>query len=398
MASTTSSYDVPALRAREFPALADAIFMNAASFTPLPRRTLAAVDDFNDRRVHVRRFGDTDIPDAHARARAAVARLVGGAAEEIALGPNTQIGLNLAAAFVFQELMARGAMEGRRRIVVSHGEFPANVYPWLALERVGATVDLVPTDELGRPREDALLEALAQPDVAVLALSAVQFATGYRADLERFGRATRERGILFVVDGIQMTGVVPLDVHAAGIDILSSGGQKWLCGPWGSGFTWVRRELIPRFEPLFPGWLSFTTSLDFNRLVEYGRELLPDARRYEMATVPAQDAIGMAVSVELMLELGIDAIWRQIQAVQAPLLDWVAGRDDVVLVSDVADRHRSGILCFRPPRVQEVYARLHDGGVFCSLREGAIRLSPHFYNTVAEMERVVELLGETLAE
>ncbi len=397
MASTTSSYDVAALRAHEFPALADAIFLNAASFTPVPRRTLAAVDDFNDRRVHVRRFGDTDIPDAHARARAAAARLLGGAPEEIALGPNTQIGLNLAAAFVMQEFMAQGAMEGRRRIVVSHGEFPANVYPWLALERVGAIVDLVPTDELGRPREDALLEALDRPDVAVCALSAVQFATGYRADLARFGALTRERGILFVVDAIQMTGVVPLDARAAGIDILSSGGQKWLCGPWGSGFTWVRRELIPRFEPLFPGWLSFTTSLDFNRLVEYGRELLPDARRYEMATVPAQDALGMATSVELMLELGIDAIWRQIRAVQQPVLDWVAGRGDVVLVSDVADAHRSGILCFRPPRVQEVYARLHDAGVFCSLREGAVRLSPHFYNTVAEMERVVEVLEETLA-
>jgi len=397
VASTTPSYDVPALRAREFPALADAIFLNAASFTPLPRRTLAAVDDFNDRRVHVRRFGDTDIPDAHARARAAAARLLGADPDEIALGPNTQIGLNLAAGFVFQQLMTPRATAGRRRIVVSHGEFPANVYPWLALERAGAIVELVRTDELGRPREEALLEALEQPDVAVLALSAVQFATGFRADLERFGQVTRERGILFVVDAIQMTGVVPLDVPAAGIDILSSGGQKWLCGPWGSGFTYVRRELIPRFEPLFPGWLSFTGSVDFSRLLDYGRELLPDARRYEMATVPAQDAIGMAVSVELMLELGIDAIWRQIQAVQQPLLDWMARRDDVVLVSDVADLHRSGIVCFRPPRVEDVHRRLHDAGVFGSLREGAIRLSPHFYNTVAEMERVVELLEETLA-
>ncbi len=396
MASTMSSYDVPALRAREFPAL-DATFMNAASFTPLPRRTLAAIDDFTDRRIHVHRFGDTDIPDAHARARAAAARLIGARPEEIALGPNTQIGINLAAGFVFQQLRARGARDGRRRIVVSRGEFPANVYPWLALERAGATVELVATDELGRPREDALLAALARPDVAVFALSAVQFATGWRADMARFGRLARERDILFVVDAIQQLGAVPLDVAAAGIDILSSGGQKWLCGPWGSGFTYVRRELMPQLEPLFPGWLSFTTSNDFNRLVEYGRELLPDGRRYEMATVPAQDAIGMAASVELMLELGIDAIWRQIRAVQQPVLDWVAGRDDVVMVSDVADAHRSGILCFRPPRVQEVYARLRDAGVYGSLREGAIRLSPHFYNTAAEMERVVEVLEETLA-
>ena len=396
MAPTTSSYDVQALRTREFPALADAIFMNAASVGPFPRRSLAAVDDFNDRRVHVRRFGDTDIPDAQARARAAAARLVGGAPAEIALGPNTQVGLNLAAGFVLQELQRPGGFEGRRRIVVSEGEFPANVYPWLALERAGATVQLVSTDALGRPRPDALLAALAQDDVAVFALSAVQFATGYRADLARFGEHCRRRDILFVVDAIQALGAVPLDVREAHVDILSSGGQKWLCGPWGSGFTWVRAELIPRLEPLFPGWLSFTTSLDFNTLVAYGRELLPDARRYEMATVPAQDAIGMAASVELMLDLGIESIWRHIRAVQQPLLDRAASRDDIVLVSDLAEGRRSGILCFRPPRVQDVAAALRAAGVICSLREGAIRLSPHFYNTVDEMERVVGIVEETL--
>lgn len=396
MSSTTSSYDVRALRAREFAALADVIFMNAASFGPLPARTLAAVADFGDRRVHVARFGDTDIPDALARARAAAARLVGGQPGEVALGPNTQVGLNLAAGFVLQEMLAAHGTEGRRRVVVSEGEFPANVYPWLALERAGAVVELVPTDELGRPREDALEEALTRPDVAAFALSAVQFATGWRADLARFGALTRERGILFVVDAIQMLGAVPLDAPAAGIDVLSSGGQKWLCGPWGAGFTWIRPELLLEREPLFPGWLSFTSSLDFNRLVEYGRELLPDARRFEMSTIPVQDVLGMATSIELMLELGLDAMWRQIQAVQQPLLDWVAGRGDVVLVSDVGERHRSGIVCLRPPRVQDVYRALHDAGVYCSLREGAIRLSPHFYNTVAEMERVVALLEETL--
>ncbi|HEX9109028.1 MAG TPA: aminotransferase class V-fold PLP-dependent enzyme, partial [Longimicrobiales bacterium] len=294
MASTTPSYDVQALRTREFPALADAVFMNAASFGPLPRRSLAAVDDFNDRRVHVRRFGDTDIPEAHARARAAAARLVGGAPAEIALGPNTQIGLNLAAGFVLQEFQREGRFQGRRRIVLSEGEFPANVYPWLALERAGAIVQLVPTDELGRPRAEALFDALGQGDTAVFALSAVQFATGYQADMARFGEHCRRRDILFVVDAIQALGALPLDVREAHVDILSCGGQKWLCGPWGSGFTWVRSELIPHMEPLFPGWLSFTSSQDFATLVEYGRELLPDGRRYEMATVPAQDAIGMA--------------------------------------------------------------------------------------------------------
>lgn len=399
MTSTPKSYDVSALRQREFPALAECIFMNAASFGPLPRRSLAAVDDFNARRIDVRRFGDTDIPDAQARARAAAAALIGADASEIALGPNTQVGLNLAAAFVLQALQSEGGWGGRRRIVLSANEFPANVYPWLALEPYGAIVQIVPPDELGRPREEALLQALEQEDVGVFALSAVQFASGWRADLARFGRIAQERSILYVVDAIQALGAVPLDVREGRVDVLSSGGQKWLCGPWGSGFTYVRSDLIPHLEPLFPGWISFTSSLDFTRLCEYGRELLPDARRYEMATVPAQDAIGMASSIELMLELGgPEAIWRHIQEVQAPLLEWAAQRDDVVVVSELAEGRRSGILCFRPPRVDEVFAHLRAEGVIGVVREGAIRLSPHFYNTVDEMRRVVALLRETLGE
>ncbi len=398
MASTSKSYDVATLRQREFPLLDECVFMNAASLGPLPRRSLAAIDDFNDRRVDLRRFGDMDIPEAHARARAAAARLIGALPEEIALGPNTQVGLNLAAGFLQHSLRQAAGRPGlRRRIVVSEGEFPANVYPWLALEAEGALVQLVPTDALGRPREEALLEALEQDDVLAFALSAVQFASGFRADLARFGRITRERDILFVVDAIQALGALPLDVAEAGIDVLSSGGQKWLCGPWGSGFAWVRGGLIPRLEPLFPGWLSFSSSLDFTRLCEYGRELLPDARRYEMATVPAQDALGMAASIELMLELGTGAIWEHIREVQRPLLQWAASRDDVVMVSDVAESRRSGILCFRPPRVDDVFATLRRAGVLAVVREGAIRLSPHFYNTPEEMRRVVELLEAALA-
>ncbi len=391
----STAYDVGALRAAEFPGLADCTFMNAASFGPLPGRALAAIRDLDQRRAHPRLFQDPDIPQALARARAAVARLVGARAEEIALGPNTQVGVNLAAGFVLQTLQAEGP-RGRRRIVVSEGEFPANVYPWLALERVGAIVEIVPTDELGRPRPDALLAALDQDDVAVFALSAVQFATGWRADVARFGKITRAREILFAVDAIQQLGAVPLDVREIGIDVLASGGQKWLCAPWGSGFAYVREELVQRLEPLLPGWLSYTTSLDFTRLLDYGRELLPDARRFEVGTVAPQDAVGLALSAELLLELGIDAIWAHIRDVQQPLLDWAADRDDVVMVSDLEEGRRSGILCFRPPRVQEVFADLTEAGVRCSLREGAIRLSPHAYNTVEEMERVVALLRRTL--
>ncbi len=284
-------------------------------------------------------------------------------------------------------------MAGRRRtIVFSEGEFPANAYPWLGLEREGWSVARIAADPLGRPREDALLDRL-DDDVAVLALSAVQFANGYRADLARMGAACQERGVLFVVDAIQAVGAMPLDVGAAHVDILSAGGQKWLCGPFGSGFTYIRPDLVQRFEPPLPGWLSFESSTEFSSVLGYGFDLLPDARRFEVGSLAIQDYLGLARSAALLGELGVDAIWSHIRAVQQPLLDWAAADPSVVLVSDTRDEHRSGIVSFRTPDVEATAGALRDAGVAFVIREGAIRLAVHFYNTVAEMERVVAVLG-----
>lgn len=395
MPLTSLGPDFTAVRAAEYPWADSAIYLNAASFGPIPSRCLCTVEELNRQKHEGFRLLDRAQGDALVQARQALARLVGAAPEEIALAPNTSCGLNLAAGIVQRAGGLPGAGR-RRRIILSDREFPANVYPWLTLEQDGLTVERVPTDALGRPREEALLERLEAEDVAVFALSAVQFATGYRADLSRFGRVCRERGILFVVDAIQALGAVPLDVRDSNIDILASGGQKWLCGPFGTGFTYVRSELCAELEPPMPGWLSFTASTDFTRLLDYRYELLPDARRFEVGTLAFQDFLGLARSVELLLELGPDEVWRHIRAVQEPLLAWVREREDVVVASDLTEERRSGIVCIRPRRAEDVHAALQRAGVVCVLREGAIRLSPHFYNTVAEMERVVEVLEETL--
>lgn len=387
-------FDVEAVRAAELPGLRGAPYLNAASYGPLPARTVAAIDAFNRRR-HEGRVGVEDFAPALDGARAAAARLVGCRRDEVALTPNTNVGLNVAADIAAARRAAGGQNPERRRtVVLSEGEFPANVYPWHSLERAGMRVERLPADPLGRPREDALLERLAGDDVAVFTISAVQFATGHRASLEAFGRVCRERGILFVVDAIQQLGAQPLDVGAAHVDVLACGAQKWLCSPWGSGFTYVRDELAREVEPRRPGWLSFRSSLDFDRLVEYGWHLLEDGRRFEVGSLGVQDHLGMARSIELLLELGVAAVWAHIQKVQAPLLEWAAEREDVTLVSDTSPAHRSGIVCVRPADPAGAHTALERAGVTCALREGALRLSPHFYNTVEEMETVVGILEE----
>src|SRR5688572_21995353 len=274
------------VRASEYPRL-DGIFFNAASWGLLPLRTVEAVGDLTLRRNRPRGVDQEELGAILRRARAAAARLVGATPEEIVLSPNTSFGVNLAAACV-----ARGAPG---TVVVSAGEFPANVIPWLPLEARGFRVEVVPTGTDALPDEERLTRALDRADARALAVSFVQFATGYRADLEALGRICRARGILFTVDAIQGLGAAPLDVRAAGIDVLACGGQKWLCSPWGSGFTFVDRGLVERFDPPMVSWLAMQGAADFSSLAGYRWAPLADARRFELATLGLQDYLGMAV-------------------------------------------------------------------------------------------------------
>lgn len=372
------------MRAHEFNWTGRALYLNAAGFGPLPERTRAALNQFTDRR-HTAELRDTELMPALSAARHAAARLIGATASEIALTPNTNIAINIAANAVLERA------HDRHTILVSAGEFPANVYPWLALQQHGFTVELIETDEQGRPREDVLLERIETGDVAAISVSFVQFASGFRADLATLSAACAQHDTLFVVDAIQGLGAVPLDVQATPVDILACGAQKWLCSPWGAGFAYIRAELINTFEPTYPGWLSFRSSLDFTTLVSYEYDLLDDARRFETGSLAYQDHLGMSLSIGLLLELGVDDIWQHIRALQKPIIDWAYARD-VEIVSDLSDVRRSGILCIRPPNAVAAHAALLEAGVVCAFRENAIRLAPHWYNTREEIDRMLTLL------
>jgi selenocysteine lyase/cysteine desulfurase len=319
------------------------------------------------------------------RARAAAARLLNAEADDVALAPNTSYGLNLAA----QSL----PIEPGRRVVLSDREFPANVYPWLALEREGrARVDVIPADALGRPDEERLLAEIERGDVGIFALSAVQFSTGYAADLARFGQACRRNGTWFVVDGIQALGCVPLDVRAAEVDVLACGGHKWLCGPFGTGFVYLRPGLAERLEPRVVGWTAMAASANYADCCAYRWEFVEGARRFEVATQPFQDAAGFAESMELLLETGIERIRAHVAALLEPLIGWLAARDDAEIVTELDPARRSGVFSFRVGDVDRAYAALHRAGIGCVPREGAIRLSPHLYNTADEVARVTDVL------
>ena len=374
--------DAEALRVAEFPWAAETTYLNNASTGPLPERTRVALAEFNRRRTMPFQLSDSDQFAVLTKSRLLVSRLLSVAPEEIALTVNTGFGLSMA---------ARALPLGRGDIVlVSDKEFPANVYPWMRLSDTGVTMEQVPTTADGWPDEARLLERLSDPRVRVLAISLVQFSNGYLADLAALSDATRRNGAYLVVDAIQAVGQVPIDLSRGQVDVLACGGQKWLLSPWGSGFVYVRRELIPALSPPITGWMAFEGTDDFNRLTNYHDSLRGDARRFELITLPYQDFAGMNASLSLLLELGIDRIAEHLRVLQRPLVEWAERRG--VRVVSPRGRAATGILCLAPARVDEAYRALKAARIICSLREGAIRLSPHAYNTVAEMERVVDVL------
>ena len=378
------SLNVEQLRAREFPWIeADGVtYLNAASTGPQPRRTVDTLKEWAELRGSMHKIDFEMQFGTLRRSRELCARLIGARPAEIALATNTGYGINLAARAL---PLKQGDV-----LLVPAGEFPANVYPWMgAAQDRGLEVRQLPMRD-GLLDEDALVAALDDKRVKVCAVSWVGFATGYKADLERIGKACRANGVAFVVDAIQGLGPFTLDVRACNIDILACGAQKWLLSPWGSAFAYVREELIRTLEPPIVGWMAPKGTDDFSRMLDYDMTWRDDARRFELISLPYQDFAGMNASLELFEELGHGAIGDHVTTIV----------DEIVKCAEAAKlaftprerSRRAGIVGVRPRDAAKASERLTRANVVHSLREGAVRLSPHLYNTTAEVRKVFELL------
>jgi selenocysteine lyase/cysteine desulfurase len=374
--------DIEQLRKTEFPwtATGDAIYLNTASTGPLPKRTVDAVSRFTGLRATPHRISHELQFGTLTRSRELLARLINATPGEIGLATNTSWGINVAA---WSLPLGKGDV-----VIGSRQEFPANVYPWMAAAKQrGFEFRMI-----AEPSQDALLEAMRAPGVKAVAISWVEFASGYRFDLDAIGEECRKRGIVFVVDAIQGLGPARLDVRACHADIVAAGAQKWLLSPWGTGFTYVRRELIPKLEPGFVSWMGVRGADDFSKLVEYDMTWRDDARRFEFVTLPFQEFVGLNASLELFFELGIDEVVARTESLVSHIDSWAAANRVRSLTPRDA-KHRAGIVALRVADAETKSAQLQDAGVSHSLREGAIRLAPYFFNTEEEIDRALQLLS-----
>ena len=371
------------LLAHEFPRRGDGIFLNTAAQGILPQRTLAAIEDFERGREYPNRIDDEDLAGIERTCRERLAALVGAPSGQVGLTTNTSEGINTAAHHL--------PLGEGDRVLVPRGEFPANVVPWLARRQAGIEVRFL---ETGGPHfaAERIADRLDRDRrIRAVAVSLVQFSNGHRNPVEEIGRICRERDVWLVVDAMQGIGAVPFDWGAAEPDLLACGGQKWLCAPWGSGFFVAAEWLCREVEPLRAGWLQAAgaRSSGYGDLCGYDFRFPADASRFEIGTYGYGALLGLAESAGLLLELGVERIAAHARALLEPIeqdLEEMGAR----IVSCRRAPCRSSILGFSladERSTGELHDRLRRAGISCALREGAIRLSVHVYNTPDEIDR-----------
>jgi selenocysteine lyase/cysteine desulfurase len=360
-----------------FPILRHWDFFNHAAVCPLPHVTAEVLRSFATQAEDASYVDSGWYPQVEAL-RDSTAKLIHCDRDEVALVKNTSEGLSTVA----QGIDWRPG----DRIVTTAFEYPANMYPWMDLARRKhiefATVI---------PQTEAILAALDHPKTRMLSLSHVQFASGQRHDLVTIGQFCRQRGILFCIDAIQSLGVLPVDVRQMQIDFLSADGHKWLLGPEGAGIFYCRRELAAQVHPPMIGWLNVTKSSDYDH---YDFTLRPDARRFECGTHNVPGFLMLKASIDLLLEVGIQAISARIKALTDQLVEGLQ-HSGCKIASPRDHEQWSGIVSFDCPsgRNQELVASLRkDHRVELVVRGGRVRASPHFYNTEAQIERLIELV------
>ncbi len=373
------------LRRHEFPVAAQRVFLAHAAVCPLPRRVSEAMRDHAARAT----LDDQEetIPAAQIqRAREWAARLLHALPEEIAFVGPTSLALSYVAA----------GLPWRKgdNILIYFDDYPSNVYPWMALAAKGVEVRLLNTREYGRIRT---VDVIGQIDeqTRLVALASNHFVAGWRLELDAIGRLLRERNILFCVDGIQTLGAFPTTVEH--VDFLAADAHKWLLGPCGAGIFYVRKAVQEKLRPIVHGWHNVRCPgfVSSEQLV-----YVSDARRYEPGSPNLSGLSGMAAAMELLLEVGVENIAAELLRKRALLLPALRGQGWTVLHSDAPAQNAGAILSLYKPGADMAACRrkLTDARIHTSLRQDRqgrqyIRLSPHFYNTDAELHRLLEALA-----
>jgi len=375
------------LLSADFPILRHMVFFNHAGVAPISGPAAGAIRGYADQAATAAYVGARWYAKAK-QIKSLAARLVGAeSGDEIAFVANTSTGLSL---------VAKGLdWKQGDQVIITNVEYPANRYPWEDLKRLGVELVEIPQQPDGRIRGQDVINAITDR-TRVVAISHVQYASGFRIELEPMSQAVHRVGGYLCVDAIQSLGVMPVDVKQMGIDFLAADGHKWLLGPEGCGIFYCRSELIERLHPSIVGWMNMTNSSNYG---DYRFEFEATARRFEPGSYNIPGILALGASLQLLLDTGIDTVWTRIEAITTRLCEKLASKGYRVF-SPRGEGERSGIVTFEPPQAsvrvtpppEQIVADLERLRIVIVVREGRLRASPHFYNTPEQIDTLVDAL------
>jgi len=376
----------PESRTREFPITATKTFLAHAAMSPFPRRTANAINEYVNR---VSNEGQWEYLYAEAEigARRYAAELLGAETDEIAFVSSTSMGLSMVAAGI--------TWKPGDNVIIADGDFPANIYPWLNLEKQGVTVKFIPRNNEGIVILEDIVR-LVDANTRLVSLSTVNYVTGYRIDAQAIGQYLQKRKILFCLDAIQSLGIFPIDTTY--VDFLAAGANKWLMGPVGIGILYVKKKKISRIDPVLAGWKCVQ---DNHNYVCYNLNFTESAKRFEPGCVSLIGIVGLHASLKLLLDMRIPNIADRLTKFRELLAPPLREKGYRVLGSDNPGTI-SGITSFTTETqdILELHQKLDAGGIVISLRDGldgekCIRVAPHFYNTEKEIELFLDNVPRT---
>jgi selenocysteine lyase/cysteine desulfurase len=360
----------------QFPVTERLIYLNHAAVAPLPRVSAEAMQGLAQDALDFGSLHYDQWLDTYEKLRVAAASLIGADRGEIAIVKNTSEGIATIA-------MGLDWRPGDR-VVAFREEFPSNYYPWLRLEEHGASVDWLsvtdPLDTIDRACHGAKL----------LAISFVQYLSGFRADINAIGEICRRHSCFFLVDAIQGLGAFPLNVQTGHIDALAADGHKWMLGPEGCGILYIRKA---RQDSIFPMEFGWTNVAGYHDYSSRDLTLRPDAGRYECGTLNTIGCYGLKASIEFLLEVGIERIAPAVESLASQLAEG-ASRKGYLMLGDRKPETGAGIVALQKPGLdsRQVVHELKERGIIAAPRQGWVRFSPHFYISPDDIQRVVEAL------
>jgi len=365
----------------------DVAYLNAAGESPMPRVAVHAVQKALEWKKYPHQLPDAayfELPD---RIRALVAKLIGGRPEEVALTTGASGGLAAVAAGL--------DWKPEDEVLLARGEFPAHFSTWMPLGNAGRLQVRV-IEPCGRFLTADDFIAHIGPRTRLVSTSLVRFDDGARLDATRLARACHSAGAYLLLDVSQCVGAMPVEVGGLGADFLVSAGYKWLLSPYGTGFFWARGDLIDRMivGPFY--WMALEGAAEFHTLSLHQWKLAPGARRWDSPeTASFFNLAAMEASLEFLLRVGVETVWEHNRLLAAEMIERLP-LDRCVLASPGDPEARGPYACIAarsPEKTAALYQKLREARVIVSLREGALRVAPHLYNTGRDIDRLLAVLA-----